>query len=148
MSLRSYRPATYALHVAGSDPIRLRGITVADLSMLYNAYSDDFAALFAAFTSVKEKATDRAGMNFLALELVQRLPDLAAALIACAADEPDAKDAAASLPFPAQVTALTEIARMTFEASGGLGNFLASLDRMMSGLGVQSRPVRSDAAAT
>jgi hypothetical protein len=86
-------------------------------------------------------------MSQMVLALVLDAPAIAADIIAIAADQPDANKQARTLPFPVQVDALTRVGRLTFEAGGGLGNFLAALTKMGSGLGMTAKSPRLNAGS-
>jgi hypothetical protein len=80
---------------------------------------------------------DSTVLSQIVLRLVADAPAVAADIIALAAGEPEANQQARTLPFTLQVSMLNAIGRMTFEAGGGLGNFLAELRGIATGLGLK-----------
>jgi len=70
-------------------------------------------------------------MGSLASVLAQTVPDLAAAVIALASDEPDAVDVVRSLPLPVQLDALIAVGKLTFTDEGAVPKFLAGLGGML-----------------
>lgn len=113
---------------AGVGTFDLRGITFADLSHIVANHRADLAQ---AAGIVAEAGED---MAVIAEAIATRLPRLAAAAIACAADEPGAEDTAAQLPLPVQLEALVVIGRLTFADEGAVPKFLSNLQMLMGGL--------------
>ena len=74
---------------------------------------------------------DAENMGSLASVLAQTVPDLAAAVIALASDEPDAVDVVRSLPLPVQLDALIAVGKLTFTDEGAVPKFLAGLGGML-----------------
>lgn len=139
MALRDYKPKTDVLHV-GQERIEVRGLNTRDLSILFDAYRDDLVALHTLWSANTSAPTDFSRTSAVLVEAVRTLPALVSGVIAMACGEPDATENAASLPFPVQLDAMVKIAALTFEESGGLGNFFASLGRLSNGLGLADRP--------
>jgi hypothetical protein len=140
MALRDYKPKTDTISIGDGDPIKIRGINVRDLSILFDSHRDDLTMLYSLWNSAEMAPTGEARVNRVLVEAIHAAPGMTAAVIAVACDEPDAAGVAASLPFPTQLDALVKITRLTFEESGGMGNFFASLGSMIAGLGLGSRP--------
>lgn len=137
MSLKDYSPPRKDI-AAGSVTLSVRGLNLDDVALLMGAHAEKMIGSFFAFEKMaKDSPTADALMAKSIMTLVFEAPAVAADIIALACDEPDSAPEARKLPFPAQVTALTEVGRLTFEASGGLGNFLAALKGIGAGLGIQ-----------
>lgn len=137
MSLSSYAPPRENVP-AGPVTLSVRGLNINDVALLMAAHANGLIAGYRAFEQMTEGSLDtNQAVNKIVLETVIRAPDLAADIIRLACDEPDAGPQARALPFPVQVTALAAIMRLTFEAGGGLGNFLAALDAIARGLGIE-----------
>jgi len=137
MPLASYTPPRKDIP-AGSTVISVRGLNLNDVALLMAAHGADLFAAYAAFEKMMDEATiDGQLISRVVIETVIKAPQLAADIIKLGADEPDSGDAALTLPFPVQVAALSTIMNMTFEAGGGLGNFLAALGGIARGLGIE-----------
>lgn len=149
MALRDYKPRQDYITV-NDETVAVRGLTVEDIAILIDAYKDPIVELYAIFEgsrTAKDAEGDdalQARLDRIIVESVQRAPHLVGAIIALAADEPDASEQAKSLPFTVQVDALVKIFTLTFSDVGGLGNFLAVLQGAIAGVIV---PLRRDPAA-
>ena len=142
MSLSSYTPPRENV-AAGDASFSVRGLNLDDVALLMTAYQQQLAGAYHAFETMQDAARPHQDlMSQMVLALVLDAPAIAADIIAIAADQPDANKQARLLPFPVQVTALTCVGRLTFEAGGGLGNFLAALAKMGSGLGMTAKSPR------
>lgn len=113
---------------AGVGTFAVRGLTFADLSRLV---ADHRAEIEEATEIVTASGDD---MGAIAAAIAGKLPRLASAVIACAADEPDMAATAALLPIPVQLDALVAVGRLTFADEGALPKFLANLQSLTAGL--------------
>jgi hypothetical protein len=113
---------------AGVGTFAVRGLTFADLSRLV---ADHRAEIEEATEIVTASGDD---MGAIAAAIAGKLPRLASAVIACAADEPDMASTAALLPIPVQLDALVAVGRLTFADEGALPKFLANLQSLTAGL--------------
>lgn len=142
MSLASYRPPQQDI-AAGTVLLKVRGLNLDDVALLIQAHEANLLGAYHAFENLMNgEATHQNLLSRVIMDLVIQAPAVTADIIAIACDEPDASAAARKLPFPVQVQALTTIANLTFEAGGGLGNFLAALRQIAEGTGAAT-PMRS-----
>lgn len=131
MSLSKFKPRTETI-LAGDEPVTIYGLTVSDISTLMLAYGDQCKQAYEIFQAAGDAPDITARVNRSLIEIANLVPDLTAAVIALAAREPDAVEQAKSLPFTAQVDALVKIVELTLGSEGGLGNFLAVVQRAAS----------------
>jgi hypothetical protein len=144
MTLASYSPPRKDIAV-GVGSLSLRGLNLDDISLLMSAHSDKLFSAFQQFESiVKSDNPESAVIARLVFDLINEAPQVAADIIALAADEPDHHQNARKLPFPVQVQALITVANLTFEAGGGLGELKAALVSVGRGLGLDREKVSQD----
>ena len=137
MSLSSYTPPREDI-AAGTFTLSVRGLNVNDVALLMATHANNIITGYRAFESMLNGSLDaEQAVNKIIIETVIHAPNLAAQIIALAADEPNESGRALQLPFPVQVAALAKIMTLTFEAGGGLGNFLAALAGIARGLGIE-----------
>ena len=146
MALKDYVAKRSTIAV-GDTQVLIRGLRVSDISILIEGYKADLIALFAIYGESKSAPDETSKFNRVIVETARTLPELTSAVIALAADEPDAVEQAKSLPFPSQIDALVKIAHLTFDEVGGLGNFLAVLTDAAASLGKQAGKVDAVKAA-
>jgi hypothetical protein len=132
MSLKKYRPRVETI-LAGEETVALRGLNVNDVSILLDAHRPMIEQMVGLMNDMEQGTSLESRVDRLIVESIQRAPDLVAGIICLAADEPDAADQAKSLPFAVQVEALVHVFTLTFQETGGLGNFLAVLRRVLDG---------------
>lgn len=130
MALRNYKPKTDTIQ-AGDEEVTIRALTLSDVTILVDAHWSEMKAIYDFYAGTEAEASIDEKVNRAILECVRVAPDLAAAMIAVSAGEPDAVEIAKSLPFTVQVDAVLKIVTMTLSEAGGLGNFLAVLQRAM-----------------
>lgn len=136
MSLRNYSPPRQDI-AAGALTFAVRGLNVTDLAVLIEAHAPVLVATYKTFESaLKETESDGAAISRSVMTFMHQFPYVAADIIAMAADEPDSVNNVRALPFPVQVAALSATLRLTFEAGGGVGNFVAMLRELAGSMGV------------
>ncbi len=139
MDLANYSPTRRDIPLGAAGTLSVRGLSLADVSLLVEAHQNSLVAAYASFEQMRGQAgsDDTTLFATLALGLVREAPQVAADIIALAADQPHAAKGAANLQFPVQVQALIAIASLTFEAGGGLGELLAALRSAGRGIGIE-----------
>jgi len=120
MPLAGYQPETRTVQIGPQNTMVVRGISLTDLAVLIREHMPDMDAVFDLFKSVDTMKVE--DLQPLILTVVTQAPGLAANVIALAAGEGDASDAA-KLPMPVQVAALLDIGSLTFTEVGGVGKF-------------------------
>lgn len=129
MALADYQPerVEIAVSVSGGG-FSVRAVGVGDLTLLFRAFLQDVETLASIIRNrVDGRQLSAVDGALIAMDLIQRAPELVAGLIAIASDEPGATEQAGKLPLHAQVAALAAIGRLTFRDVDGLGNTLATL---------------------
>jgi hypothetical protein len=121
MPLAGYQPETRTVQIGPQNTMVVRGISLTDLATLIREHMPDMDAVFDLFKSVDTMKVE--DLQPLILTVVTQAPGLAANVIALAAGEGDASDAA-KLPMPVQVAALLDIGSLTFTEVGGVGKFM------------------------
>jgi hypothetical protein len=139
VSLSKFKPRSETI-LAGDDPVTIYGLTVSDVSTLVFAYGDQCKQAYAIFQAASDAPDMTARVNRTLIEVANLVPDFTAAVICLAAREPDAMDQAKSLPFTVQIDALVKIVELTLGSEGGLGNFLAVVQRAASMVTQAAKP--------
>lgn len=129
MGLRDIAPVREQVEVPGGA-FEVGGLSLEDLARLMKDHVEELKLLV------------EGNVDFVAL--LKDSPDFVAAVIACAAGEPDATDNAKALPAGAQLIAVQKIWDLTAVDSAQLGKMLRGL---LSGLGslnssLESRSVK------
>lgn len=127
MALSDLEIQTREFTVRGTS-ITLRGLCFSDLAYLIHEHRDD---LDRVINRAKDQAETSTGDQQMVMELLQEVPDLAAKVIACAADEPGMAPKARALPFPVQLDMLMALGELTFEEAGGVKKFLADVVKLL-----------------
>lgn len=132
MSLAEFEPASEKVVIGKGKTLTVHGLTLPDLSLLVRAYYSHLGTLFDRY--LQNSADDIFGTSNLdqfLMSVVQDTPEIAALIIALAAKEPDARDNAQMIPFPAQIAALVTIFKLTFEEVGGPKKFGETLQTLI-----------------
>ena len=136
MLLADYTPERVAIKdYKGVPRMEVRGLSLDDVSLLIRSHLADLQRLYDMLNggdvadAFKLLITD----GFI-LKLLTDFPELAARMIAVAADEPGATANARRLPLPLQIMAIQAIMRLTFEDVGGPKAFVALIGSMIGKL--------------
>lgn len=112
---------------------------------------DDFAGINDVLSLYNEQVPENvavsATMQFI-VRMIARAPDLAARIIATAADERDFVDAARALPIPVQVEAIQKVLKLTFDEWGGPKKFAENFQALGNLLTPQSPPQHPNGSPT
>lgn len=125
--------------------VELRGLALADITVLIRDYLDELNALFKLYQDEKTRDTAVTQSVKFATAILVEAPLLAAQMIACAADEgdiPEALETAKKLPLPTQVEMVRKIIDLTFEEAGGAKKF----GDMLMGMVVSLAPANAGVA--
>lgn len=140
MALSDFTPIRKAINIGGANntTMHLRGLTLNDLSTMFNLYATDMRALFDIYKEgaaqvEKEGLEGVMSMLQMAVTFVQKAPGLVATAIALAADEPDATDMALMLNPEKQVEILTTIADLTLGEGAGVKKLFGSVMALWNG---------------
>ena len=129
MSLADFDIAMKDVPLPNGKSFSVRGVSLVDISMLLRNRGDEIRAFFSKYSA--DDAADQT--SAAGMKLLESAPDLAAELIACAADEPKMVKTALRLPISVQLDALEKIAELTFDAEGGPKKFFEAVIRVMQG---------------
>lgn len=139
MSLKKVVLPKELIDIPGSEPFAVRGISMADISVLLNQHKALLESLYRRFTADGAK-TSTMDANAIMRDLAATAPALVASIICLAAGDGEDVEAllvAASLPLPVQIEALEKILKLTFQREGGVGKFLETVTRAVAGLNLQ-----------
>lgn len=128
MPLAGYEPERRKIVLSGDNFFHVKGLSLTDLAVLIREHMPDMDAVFDLFQNVETMRPE--DLQPLVLSVVSQAPGLAANVIALAAGEGDATDAA-KLSGPVQVKALLEIGDLTFTEVGGVGKALEMLAALL-----------------
>lgn len=131
MSLKNLSFATETIKAAGGE-FAVRGLSLADLTRLVRRHGRAMSEFFDRMASSGNVDLERVAV--MGSALAEAAPELAAEIIAVAADEPELVDTALRLPFPVQIEALEKIALLTFETEGGAKKVVEAVIRSVSGV--------------
>lgn len=135
MTLADFEPASEKIVIGRGKTLAVHGLTLPNVSLLVRSYYERILVLFDRY--LENSANDIFGTsNFdqFALTLIKDTPEIAAAIIAIAAHEPEMATKAEMLPFPTQIIALTTIFKLTFEEAGGPKKFFETLQSLVGPL--------------
>ncbi|QPZ53275.1 tail protein [Achromobacter phage vB_AchrS_AchV4] len=139
MSLKKVVLPKELIDIPGSEPFAVRGISMADISVLLNQHKSLLESLYQRFTA-DGVTTSTMDANAIMRDIAATAPALVASIICLAAGDGEDVEAlvvAASLPLPVQIEALEKILKLTFQREGGVGKFLETVTRAVAGLNLQ-----------
>jgi hypothetical protein len=117
MPLAGYQPEQREISLANGS-FHVRGLSLPDVAVLMREHFPDLEAVFDLFQGSEKMQPEQ--WEGLALSVISNAPGFAANVIALAAGEGSAEDAA-RLPAPVQLKTLMEIGHLTFVDVGGPG---------------------------
>jgi len=118
MPLAGYTPEVREIPLGRGNSFQVQGLSLSSLAVLIREHFPDLDAIADLFKV--GNSFDVNALQPIVLSVVSQMPGLAANIIAVAAGEGDASDAA-KLPGPLQVKSLMEICELTFAEVGGVG---------------------------
>ena len=135
MPLEGYTPQTREIEVPGFSPLRLRGLSLSDVSFLVRIHRADLDTMFAKMQAKSESdGPPEMGMVHLVTVLFETAPMLASAVIALAADEPNEIEVVNRLPVSVQIEAIEAVGELTFAGEGGSKKVVEAVTRMIGGV--------------
>ena len=102
---------TADVEVPGAGSFSVRGLALDDAAALFREHAQ---VLETVYEEIKEE--DTLDMRVISEMLLRTAPECAAEIIALAGDALDRIDIARKLPLPVQLTALVDIAQLTFHS--------------------------------
>lgn len=136
--------ATAEVNVAKGQVLTLRAIALDDVLRISRKHGEAFESLFAKITGAAGASSlDLESTNAVALSLLEAAPEIAAEVIAYAADDPAAVAVARRLPFPVQMECLEKIGTLTFSSEGGPKKLLETVIKMAQGATSLTKDLRT-----
>ena len=126
MSLADFEPERVTIDYKGKPLVSVRGLSLSDVGVLVRTNGEFIQSLFTQWRSEGALAINEELIN----RLVTEAPEVASVIIALGCDERESMTKVYTLPLPLQVRILGEIARLTFEDSGGPKGFVDLLGRL------------------
>lgn len=130
MSLGDLKIPKLTVPVPGGE-VAVRGLSLNDIMPIYREHEAVLSDLYNKVTG-EGSVLGASDMPTMISGLVVMAPDIAAAIIAVAADEADKVAVAKSLPFPVQLVLLEKVGELTFESISPK-NFIETVIRMATG---------------
>ena len=134
--------------VDGQRPyFEVRGITLDDMTFLVNRHIGPITKAVKMYQESREDILKTGNLQGFVMTLARDFPDLAAEVISAASDQLDdeTRNKARQLPISVQISALSEITRLSLEDAGGLKNLLAEMRTRIenaASVGEESNPAR------
>lgn len=130
MALADFKLPTLEVPLPDGNSFAVRGISAEDVAILISGHASAMDTFFARFQSGAAQAQSDMEMG---MSLITEAPGLMSKIIALAADEPHMEALVRKLPIGTQLDALQKIAKVSFESSGGMGNFVDAVARLVKG---------------
>lgn len=131
MSWADYQPPTAEVPLGGGATGRVRGLNVDDLAVLVTNHLPAISKAVALYAASKKDVYSTANLHAFVIQTASQFPGLVSEVISLAADEPSV--AKKKIALGVQVAALNEIAKLTLEELGGLGNLSLVLANLAKG---------------
>lgn len=136
-NLTSLRIKREKVELDDSQSFKVRAISTNDIMTLAADHGASMAILFGKLTEAKETGElSGESVRDIIFDLAREFPDVAAAVISMAADEPTEEGLAFArdIPFTVQVDAIEKIFGLTFASEGAVKKLMESLTRMLMGV--------------
>lgn len=130
--------------------LKVRGLSTRDVQMVVQIHGSTVVDLFNRVQADPDMS-DLKNAAAVFNTIIEQAPELVADLIVYASDSKTptkAVEVALRLPLPVQLDALTQIARLTFEAYGGLGKFVETLIATFEGIQGLTKNLTSKTGST
>lgn len=115
----------------------VRAISTNDIMVIASDHGAKMALLFGKLTDARDSGSITGdGVRDIIFDLAREFPEVAATVIAMAADEytDDGMAFANQIPFTVQVDAIEKIFGLTFASEGAVKKLMESLTRMLMGV--------------
>lgn len=134
MALADYSVPKRDVPLPGGNSFAVRGFSLEDITSLIDRHGPAVRKFFDDYSENGQMKADADPIAAI-IDVLRQAPDLAAFIIARGADELNMMPKIKQLPIAVQVEALRTIADLSFEVSGGPGNFIETVVGLMRGLG-------------
>lgn len=125
-----YTPKSGRIEFGDDEFIEVRGLDVSDITQLFEVHQSIVAEIYDKVVGRDQDSITMQDAEALYAEVVVMAPMLVNHLIALSASVPDQITLVGQLPLDVKIAALEKIAILTFQMSGGLGNFLEIVMRV------------------
>lgn len=125
MSLANMKLPTFTMEVGGVE-VTFNALSFSDLTKLIANHRDELDEIVS-----NGKAALNSGTSNIIVEMLMRMPDVGAEIIALSAGEPESIDVVKRFTFPTQVLILSEVVKLTFNEVGGVGKFVELATSLM-----------------
>ncbi|TPI86362.1 hypothetical protein [Mesorhizobium sp. B2-8-9] len=125
-----YTPQNGRIDFGDDDFIEVRGLDVADITQLFEVNQDMVATIYDKVVGRDPKSFTQDDVTAIYAEISVAFPAVVNHVIAMAADSLDQFAIVSRLPLDVKIAALERISILTFQMSGGLGNFLEIVMRI------------------
>lgn len=115
----------------GKTIFAVRGLSLDDVAALVAVHGPVMETFFTKYQGIDVADADSMAIG---MELLGKAPALVANVIAVAADEPKLWTKVLKMPVAIQMDALQKIGKLSFDASGGPGNFFGLVKQMVVGM--------------
>jgi len=143
MAVPAYTPPTKSISLPRTtETLTVRGLSLEDITSLLHAHLPDITLAVEQYRASLSDVYSTRSMDAFLASMMTGFPKLAAAVIATAADDPEAVDQIRRYPSGVQIKALVAIAELSLEDMGDLSDpspALANLVRQ-----VMSGPLRRE----
>lgn len=129
MPISAYTIRTARVPLGKDNDFEVRALTFPDLTAMVTQNMPAFVAVLSKYQEARGDVFARRNIMELATMVARDFPTLATEIIsACVVNEPvteETRTKIGNMPAPVQMMAIIEIARITAEEAGGLGNLIA-----------------------
>lgn len=125
-----YTPKSGRIEFGDDDFIEVRGLDVPDITQLFEVHTNDVALIYDKVVGRDPDSFAMSDVEALYAEISVSFPGVVNHVIAMAADATNQFVLVSQLPLDVKVAALERIGVLTFQMSGGLGNFLEIVMRV------------------
>ncbi len=137
MPISAYTIRTARVPLGKDNDFEVRALTFPDLTMLITNHMPALVGLLAKYQQAKQDVFAKSNIMSLCLDVARDFPTLASEIISLAivgeTVSPETRTKIENFPAPIQMQALVEIARITVEEAGGLGNLMAGFRLRVQG---------------
>lgn len=137
-NLKSIKIQRAEVPLEDGQSFEVRAISTNDLMVLVSEHGPTLGVIFGKLTSGGQTpgSLSNESVQGLIFEIAREFPEIAAEVIALAADAYDAEGVtrAGELPVTTQVDAIERVFNLTFASEGSVKKFMETLSRMMLGV--------------
>lgn len=144
MPISAYKPRYATIPLGRNNDFVVRAITFPDLALMATNNMQSMIAIVAKYQEARQDVYSTKNIGEMALTIARDFPTFATEIISsCLVGETvddKLRETIALLPAPVQMAALIEIAKMTVEEGGGLGNLVADFRAKIEAVAAAANP--------